>query len=348
MAYAAWLATCACTWGYNVPPSVSVIVVNWNGCAFLQKCLPSLAAQTHPLKDIVVVDNGSTDGSVAWLAEHFPEVRLVRNAQNHGFGAACNQGALLSSATYLAFLNNDAWAEPNWLAELVQAAEVNDRIGMVASKMLFADRPQVINSTGICVDRFGISWDRQGGEVDAAPDASQEVLGPCGGAALYRRAMFEELGGFDEAFFAYLEDVDLAMRARWRGWRAVYAPRARVYHAHSGTSKEGSSFKTYHLSRNKIYWVAKSYPMPHLLLCLPGVVFYEVLSQGYAVWRGQGLSALRGRLAGWGALPRLLGWRRRFMKEARTSAGEVWRPLEPARGPWGVFGRYRHISQRLD
>jgi len=336
---------CAPIWGGKVLPTVSIIVVNWNGRAYLRQCLSSLAAQTYPSKEIVVVDNGSTDGSVAWLAAHFPQVHVIQNEQNRGFGAACNQGARAGSAPYLALLNNDAWAEPNWLAELVQAAEENERIGMVASKMLFEDRPQIVNSTGICVDRCGISWDRQGGQPDGAPEAPQEVLGPCGGAALYRRAMFDELGGFDETFFAYLEDVDLALRGRWRGWQAVYAPTARVHHAHSGTSKEGSAFKTYYLSRNKVFWIVKNYPLPQLLFWCPWIAVYEVLSQGLAATRGRGLSALRGRLAGLKALPRLLSWRRRFMKEVLVSAGEIFGLLEPARGPREVYRRIRHVQK---
>lgn len=323
---------------------VSVIVPNWNGRNWLERCLGSLAAQTYAAKEIIVVDNGSTDDSVTWMVDHFPAVQLVYNTQNRGFAAACNQGARTGRGAYIALLNNDAWAERDWLAELVNALEAaGPRVGMAASKMLFADRPQVIDSTGICVDRSGISWDRLGGSLDGPTEGSVEVLGPSGGAALYRRTLFEELGGFDEAFFAYLEDVDLAWRARWHGWRAVYVPTARVFHVHSGTGKEGSAFKTYHLSKNKIFWIAKNYPLPQLLFWSPVILFYEVLSQGAAIGQGQGLAALRGRWAGWKALPRLLAWRRQFMKGACLSAGEAFNRLEPAALPWQVYRRYLHV-----
>ncbi len=325
-------------------PLVSIIVINWNGRRWLERCLESLAAQTYAAKEIILVDNGSTDDSVAWVTQHFPAVRLICNAQNRGFGAACNQGIRAAQGAYVALLNNDAWAEPEWLAELVTALDSGSAgLGMAASKMLLADRPQVIDSTGICVDRSGIVWDRLGGTVDDQSETPLEVFGPCGGAALYRRALFEELGGFDETFLVYLEDVDLAWRARWRGWRAIYVPSARVYHAHSSTAQEGSAFKTYHLSKNKILWIAKNYPWPHLLFWSPLILFYEVLSQGYAVWKGQGVSALAGRLAGWRALPRLLTWRRHFSREVRISASEIFSKLEPVAWPGQVIGRYSHL-----
>jgi GT2 family glycosyltransferase len=328
-----------------VDPLVSIIVLNWNGRKWLERCLGSLAAQTYAANEIILVDNGSTDDSVAWVARHFPAVQVIGNAENRGFAAACNQGARAARGVYLALLNNDAWAEPQWLAELVRALEGQpERVGMAASKMLFADRPQIINSTGICVDRSGISWDRLGGTLDNPAETPADVFGPCGGAALYRRVLFEELGGFDETFFAYLEDVDLAWRARWRGWQALYVPSARVYHAHSGTGKEGSAFKTFHLSKNKVFWIAKNYPWPHLLIWGPWLMFYEVLSQGFAVRMGQGVSALAGRLAGWRALPELLRQRRQIFRTARVSATELFGRLEPVAWPWQVIARYRSFQ----
>ncbi|MGH2524060.1 MAG: glycosyltransferase family 2 protein, partial [Anaerolineales bacterium] len=205
-----------------MPPLASVVITNWNGCHFLEKCLGSLAAQTYPAVEIILVDNGSTDGSAAWVGEHFPAVRLIANARNMGFAAANNQGIRVAQGEYVALLNNDTWVEPDWLAELVQAIESGPRVGMVASKMVYADQPQVINSTGVCLDRSGVVWDRQTGLPERVSEREPvEIFGPCAGAALYRHALFDDVGVFDENFFAYLEDVDLAWRARWRGWRAI-------------------------------------------------------------------------------------------------------------------------------
>ena len=325
---------------------VSVVVVNWNGRAYLQKCLEALAAQTYPNVEVIVVDNGSTDDSVGWVQAHFPTARVILNSENRGFAAANNQGIRVGRGEYVALLNNDAWPEPTWLAQLVAAMEGERRAGMAASKMLFAHQPGVINSTGICVDRGGISWDRQGG----APDDSEgedivPVFGACAGAALYRQVMLDQVGLFDEDFFAYLEDVDLAWRARWQGWEAVYAPAAHVQHVHSGTAVEGSPFKTYWLSRNKIALLVKNYPAPQVWRYLPVIVFYEILSQGYALLKGRGLAALRGRLAGLARLPQLLRQRRQVMQNAPISAREVFVCLEPAAWPCQVTTRYTHLGQ---
>jgi hypothetical protein len=324
-----------------------VIVTNWNGRHFLDSCLNSLAAQTYPDVETLVVDNGSTDGSPAWVAEQFPEVRLICNAQNVGFAAGNNQGIRAARGAYLALLNNDAWAESNWLAELVAAVERDRRLGMAASKMVYADQPSVINSTGICVDRCGIVWDRRTGETDGVADSHPaEVFGPCAGAALYRREMLDEVGLFDEGFFIYLEDVDLAWRARWRGWRAVYAPSARVYHHHSAALQEGSPRKTYLLARNKIVMLAKNYPGPHWVGFLPLILFYELLSLAFATKNRRGRSALRGRWAGLRALPQALQARRALWARPHAAPDEVFAGLEPAAWPWQVYKRYHHLQRR--
>ena len=329
-----------------MPPLISVVVANWNGCRFLEKCLSSLAAQTYPAVEVIVVDNGSSDGSVAWLAEHFPAVRVVANAANRGFAVANNQGIAAVRGAFVALLNNDAWAEPDWVVSLYAAAEPDDRIGMVASLMLSAARPEVVDSAGICVDRCGISWDRAGGQSAAQWSAGPaEVFGACAGAALYRREMLDELGGFDEDFFAYLEDVDLAWRARWLGWRACYAPTARVYHIHSGTGGEGSAFKTYWLARNKLEMIFKNYPLSQLWLYLPLILVYDGISLAAGLLGVQRVSALRGRLAGWRTLAR--AWRKRRARGRPTLSGrQMHQLLAPVAWPWQVAGRYQHLTNQ--
>ncbi len=326
-------------------PLVSVIVVNWNGLRYLPRCLAALAAQTYPAVEVILVDNGSTDGSAAWVTAHYPQVRLILNAANRGFAAANNQGIAAAQGDYLALLNNDAWAEPEWLSALVAAMERAPRVGMVASQMLFADRPEIINSTGICVDQCGISWDRHGGAPAQAPDQPPvEVFGPCAGAALYRRALFNEVGVFDEDFFVYLEDVDLAWRARWCGWQALYVPAARVYHVHSGTSLDGSPFKTFYLSQNKIQLLVRNYPLPYFFLFLPPILFYEALSLTSALMHSREASAWRGRMAGLRRLGR--AWTKRHQRPAGEPrpAAEVFRWLEPMAAPWDVVRRVRHLA----
>jgi GT2 family glycosyltransferase len=323
-----------------------VIVVNMNGRRFLERCLSSLAAQTYSPVEIFLVDNGSTDGSQAWVAEHFPLVRVIANTTNRGFAAANNQGIALAEGDFVALLNNDAWVEADWLERMVAAAERDPAIGMVAPLMVLANHPQVIDSAGVQVDRCGISWDRAGGwAVSQGPGADEPIFGPSGGAALYRRQLLEQVGGFDEDYFIYLEDVDLAWRARWLGWQAAYVPAARVYHIHSGTNREGSAFKTYWLARNKIQMIAKNYPLPQLWLYLPVIWLYDTLSLGATILRAQGRSAVRGRLAGWRAVPS--AWRkRRALGRPALTGTEIHRLLSSSVWPWQAARRYEHLDAR--
>jgi len=285
---------------------VTTIVVSWNGRAYLDKCLSSLLAQTCQSQDIVVVDNGSTDGSAEYIGASYSGVHVICLPENVGFAAANNLAIRQSSSVYVALLNNDAYAESDWLARLVEAAESDPRVGMCASKMVFAHRPDVLNSTGVCVDRAGIAWDRRGGEADDDHETQPvEIFGACGGAALYRRTMLDEVGLFDEDFFAYMEDVDLAWRARGVGWRCLYAPAARVYHAHSATGVEGSPFKSFQLGRNKVWLLAKNYPFKQLWMYAPLLAIYDFAAVIYALVARRDVHALRGRLAGLAGIARM-------------------------------------------
>ncbi len=325
-------------------PTVTVVIVNWNGQRFLARCLEALRAQTLPPSEIILVDNASTDGSADWVRVHAPHVRLILNDRNLGFAAANNQGIRAASGEYVALLNNDAFAEPGWLAALVAAAQSNPRIGSVASLMLFADRPEVVNSAGVCVDRCGVTWDRAGGEPASSQGAALvPVFGASGGAALYRRSMLLALNGLNDAYFMYLEDVDLAWRARWLGWEAVLAPAARVLHVHSGTARQGSALKTYLLARNKIHLLLTNYPSPYLLLFGPLLLLYDNLSLAQTLVGQRSLSGLRGRLAGWATAAQALRARRRVQAARRASPRAVFASLAPAVWPWRVPRRYAHL-----
>jgi len=260
----------------NSQPLVTTIVVNRDGLAHLQRCLPSLLAQRYEPQQLILVDNGSRDASVAYMRATCPQAQIITLTENRGFAAANNLAIRQAKGDFIALLNNDAFVEPDWLESLVSVARRDERIGMVASKMLFVAPRGVVNSAGICVDRVGIAWDRLGGTCDNADQQVVEVFGACAGAAPYRRALFDDIGLFDEDFFAYLEDVDLAWRAQLAGWRALYAPAARVTHWHSATSVEGSPFKSRSLGRNKLWLILKNYPSPYLWYYLPLIVAYDV------------------------------------------------------------------------
>jgi GT2 family glycosyltransferase len=323
---------------------VDLIILNWNGRRFLEPCLEAVRAQTYRDFQIWIVDNGSTDGSVAFIQTRYPQARLIVNASNRGFAAANNQAIRAGTAEYVATLNNDTEVEPAWLGALVHAMDTHPRVGMCASKMLFAGNQTIINSAGIVIDRVGIAWDRSGGQRDdSREDKRQFVFGACAGAALYRRAMLDEIGLFDENFFAYLEDVDLAWRAQWAGWQSLYVPQARLYHRHSATAKEGSPFKNHLLGRNKVWLIAKNYPAPHIWAYLPLIVGYDLASVTYAVLARRDLSPLRGRLAGLLGLSRVLSARRTLIRRCSSSA--IMRQLAPLDPPWRVLDRYRHIRR---
>ena len=320
---------------------VTVVIPTWNGRRLLDPCLAGLGAQTWRDITIVIVDNGSTDGTASWVQERYPDVQVIANDRNLGFAAAVNQGIRVSDSRYVVTLNNDTEPEPGWLAALVATAERDPTVGMCASKMLFADRPGVINSTGIYLDRTGIAWDRRGGEPDDERGTEPvEVFGPCGGAALYRRTMLDEVGLFEEDFFAYLEDVDLAWRARLAGWRCLYVPAARVLHHHSATSVEGSSFKRYLLGRNKVWLIAKNYPFAPLWPYVPLLFLYDLAAVLYALAARHDTYALRGRLAGLASVGRMWRKRRRPNPALRSDLGYL-NPLEP---PWRVRRRYTHLT----
>jgi GT2 family glycosyltransferase len=255
-----------------------------------------------------------------------PQVRLIENGENRGFAIANNQAIRASASEFVATLNNDTEVDPGWLGALVQALETDPSIGMCASKMLLADRRAVVDSAGIAVDKAGIVWNREG-ERDSHPGAAAlvPVFGPCAGAALYRRAMLDEIGLFDEDFFAYMEDVDLAWRAQWAGWGCVYVPQAIVYHVHSATGREGSHCKNYPL-------------LPWYMLL---VLAYDVMSLGYAVAVGRGPGALQGRVESLGKIPHMLAKRRRISR--RVSSRAMMAKLQPSENPLAVLRRYARI-----
>jgi len=327
---------------------VSVVIVNWNGKRYLERCLASVLDQTYRQFEVILVDNGSTDGSVEFVSQTFPGIRLIENLENVGFAAGNNVALRLVEGDYIATLNNDAQADRRWLEELVRPMEADHRVGMCASTILFADRPHMIESMGINLDKAGIAWHRFGGseESEAVEDEEpSEVFGPCAAAALYRRKMLEEIGLFDEEFFAYLEDVDLAWRARLMGWRCLFVLGARVYHEHSATTKAGFPHKSYLLGRNRVWTILKNYPAPEIFLFLPAIVFYDLVAVLYALLARRDVNALRGRVAGWLAVPRILGKRKAVQERRSVSFTTLAQSMSPLESPLRVWKRFRHLGR---
>jgi GT2 family glycosyltransferase len=292
--------------------TVSAIIVNHERRELLEMCLQSLAQALSTVDEdteLIVVDNGSTDGSVELVRKSFPEAEVVPLWRNQGFAGGLSQGIARARGEWIAVFNNDITIEREAVATMVAAGRSHPRVGAVAAQMRFADRREVLNSAGLELDRLGIAADRLVGTDarDHAQGEPYEVFGATGGAALFRREMLEEVGGFDETFFAFLEDADLAWRARAHGWRALYAPRAVVYHHHSATARHGSAAKLYLVGRNRVRTLAKNATTRMLVLNGPGMLLYDIGYVLFASIAGGTLAPLRGRLHGlreWGAYRR--------------------------------------------
>lgn len=249
-------------------PTLSVIVANYNGSGLIGECLDSLRAQGFRDFETIVVDNASADGSAEFIGETYPEVRLIVNDRNLGFGAANNRGIETAKGKYIALLNNDAVAHKDWLNELIKAAAASaPDVGMWASKILLSERPDIIDAAGHVMFRDGLNIGRGKGEKDSGLyDVPGEVFFPSGCAALYLKDMLDEVGLFDPDFFAYGDDTELGLRARLSGWRCLYVPSSVVYHKGSATAGRYSSFKAYHVERNRIWVLIKCFPLRDILL----------------------------------------------------------------------------------
>ena len=270
------------------------------------------------------MDDASTDDSVAWVREHYEGVKIVALASNSGLAAGCNAGARAATGDLLVMLNNDTEAEPGWLAALVEAASAHPEAGAIASKMLLFDRREVLHNAGDLMGADGIPRNRGVWEVDEGQyDAHGEVFGGCGGGVAYRRAAWEAAGGFDERLFMYLEDVDLAWRLQLLGWRAIFAPEARLYHHLSATG--GGVLASYYTGRNTLWVIAKDMPAPLIRKHLGRIVAaqWRVTRDALRAWRGAAARArLRGQAAGLLGLPRVLKWRQP-VQEGRTTPIET-------------------------
>ncbi len=295
-------------------PLASVVIPNWNGARHLPVCLEALRRQTYPHLEILLVDNGSADGSLELLARDYPEVRVLALGRNLGLTGGNNAGFRAAQGQVLVSLNNDTEVAAGFVEALVAALLERPEAGMAAAKMLLFDRRDVIHSAG---DGYGVDgipfnrgvWERDEGQFDEPG----WIFGGCGGAVAYRRAMLDQVGLFDESFFMYCEDVDLNWRAQLAGWGCWYTPDAVVYHKLSATG--GGPIASYYTGRNTLWVVAKDVPGALLRRHWSCMLRAQWGIARDALWalRGEAARArLRGQLAG------LAGWPR------------VWRQCRPA------------------
>lgn len=306
-------------------PQVTVVILNWNGRHLLAGCLSALQAQTFCDFETIVVDNGSSDGSVEWLRAQHPAVHVIQNSTNLGFARANNQGIRIAKAPLIMLLNNDASLAPDCLQVLVETVAHASWAGMLACKILQQDAPELMDSAGIEVDRAGVAWNRGWGEPAAAHTHPREVFGPSAAAAVYRRALLDQIGLLDDDFFIYYEDVDLAWRAQWAGWRCLYVPEAVAYHIHSATTGRGSPFKNFLLGRNKWRAILKNYPFMTLAAYFPLMVMLDFGAALVASWRSRNLGPIRGRMAVLRDVRKM--WRQRRSVQQYAPPAVPWRKI---------------------
>jgi GT2 family glycosyltransferase len=282
-------------------PLVSAVVVNWNGVGCLEACLTSLLAQTWPRLEIIVVDNGSTDGSQGVLRSRYKtDITLIESPVNLGFAGGNNVGIRAARGAYIALLNNDAVAEPDWIRALVEAAERDAGVGMCASRILVLGAESVIDSAGLLMSADGIGRGRGRLERDGEAFAkAEDALIPSACAALYRRAMLDEIGLFDEDFFAYCEDSDLGLRGRLAGWRCRYVPGAIVHHAYSRSAGAYSTFKAFQVERNRCWVLLKCFPVGAVAASVPYTAARYVLQAWGAATRRGAAARFAERVSAW-------------------------------------------------
>ena len=308
---------------------LTAVVLNYNGRHLLETLLPSLEAQSLPGVNVVVVDNGSSDDSVSWLARERPGLEVVCLSENVGVTRALNVCLEAANTEFVALLNNDLEVDPDCLGELVKALRAHPAAGSAGGKLLDFERRGVIDGAGDTLTWRGNGHRRGHGEPDRGQyDEPRAIFGACGGAAVYRRSALQEVGLFDEDFYAFFEDVDWSLRAQVAGFQCRYVPTALAYHMGSATIGRGlSDFSRYHLWRNGIWLVGKGLPLSVLLRHLHQLAFGQALNLAVAVrdgkldiWLRSGRDALR-------AMPALWRKRRAVQRSRRVGARELERRI---------------------
>jgi len=312
----------------SAKPHVSVVIVNWNGKHFLKPCLDSVLNQSYAPYDIYFVDNASTDGSAEFVRQNYAaeiksgKLKVVSNDRNYGFAEGNNVGIRRAlgnpQARFIATLNADTVADASWLEKLV-ATGAGEKVGMCQGKILLTDRKK-IDSTGILFYRSATWWDRGEGEPDVGQhDSKREIFGVCAAAALYRREMLEDVATngefFDKDFFGYVEDIDLSVRGRLRGWKAAYEPSAVVYHHRGGTTGAQSRFVIYQTGRNDLLLLFKVVPAGFVLKNLPLVLLSQTGEIAVYARRKRLPTILKAKLDAVRMFGKMLPKREQFLKK---------------------------------
>ncbi|MEI8308120.1 MAG: glycosyltransferase family 2 protein [Chloroflexales bacterium] len=328
-------------------PSISAIIPTWSALRFLPACLSALRAQLGSQDEIVLVDNCSRDRAGDWARAHAPDVRVVSLPQNLGFAGGTNAGMAAARGELLLLINDDALAEPGCVAALWATLRDAPQAGAAAGALVFSRRPEVVASAGIRFQGDGVATDLYlGTPVAELPTEPVAIFGASGGLALLRRTMLDDSGPFAGDFFCYLEDADLAWRARLRGWGTLLAPGARARHVYSATGGQGSPFKQRLLGRNRLRLIVRCLPAPILRDCLAAILRYDLLATTYGLLRGQP-AIVAGRLDALRELPALLAQRRLIQAGRTAPLGDLATWIEPAPSPLAALRTQRRLAALL-
>ena len=302
---------------------VSAIVVNWNGRDVTKDCIESLLEQDYPDLEIIISDNGSTDGSVEILRGCFPLVKWVENGENLGFGPAVNRGIEVGLGDYFIFLNNDLVLQKDAIRELVRVLDNDNKIGAVVPKILYYEKPDTINSFGVRVNYTGVCCPNLIGCKDSDDLKSFETA--CGGIFMFRRDVFKEVGGFDPNLFLYHEDHDLSWRIRLAGWSLQVLPSAVIHHRYQFNK---GVFKLYSSEKNRLFLLLKNLKLKTLFLIYPSLVVVEISQLAHAMFNGWFGLKIKSYIEILALLPHIIDKRRDIQLSRRVSDREIVRLYE--------------------
>lgn len=309
---------------HTAPPWCRVVVVNYNSGDLLQRCVDALAGQTMYDFEVVIVDNASTDGSAERLCLPDGRFTLIQSDTNLGFAAANNLAARNCHSAWIATLNPDTEPHNDWLAQMRRGTISYPGTHMLGATLVAAEDPNIVDGFGDMLSIVGIAWRScQGQPVTILPDYDCEAFGPCAAAALYHRKTFQAVGGFDEQFFCYIEDVDIAFRLRMRGERCVQLRNAIVRHHGSAITGKVSAFTIFHSFRNRLWMIRKNMPATLLSISLLGNLAFSLLQIASARHVLPVKAALHGLWSGLSTRPCTLKTRKRIQKRRRVTTAKL-------------------------
>jgi len=321
--------------------NVTVIIVNWNAKTLLSECLDGLRNQIYRSLTVILVDNGSNDGSIDFVTNNYPEVKTIALPENLGFAAANNIALKTVQTEYVALLNNDAVPHHLWLKHLVKALESYPEAGFAASKMLFYDNPETIDRAGDAYTRAGAGFLRGRAESASNFDKQEWIFGACAGAALYRTSMLKEIGYFDEDFFLLYEDVDLSFKAQLRGYKCLYVPEAIVYHKASSSIVYDSPISVYYSHRNLEWVYIKNMPSHLIFKTFWLHIVYNIVAFFFFAAHGRMKEFTMAKRDALKGLKRILKKRRLIQRNRRVDNNYIWALLEKE-----LF--FPRLARRLD